>query len=155
MYCDQKQKMIGRVYQIVSPNGTYIGSTFKSLQRRLSEHMHMRSRWLSGVAHYTTSFDVLSAPHAISELCNGEFDSTRDLRRLEGQYIRQRECVNRYVAGRTPHEYFIENRDRRIGFLQSKKVCECGCEVSARNIARHRRTSETHKKNVARYSNTQ
>ena len=147
--------MIGRVYQIVSPNGTYIGSTFKSLARRLSEHLHMRSRWLSGDAHYTTSFDVLAAPYSISEIETREFDSNRDLRRLEGQYIRQRECVNRYVAGRTPHEYFVENRARRIGFLRSKRVCECGCEVSVRNIARHRKTSETHKKNVVQNQNTQ
>ena len=151
----QTKKMIGTIYAISSANGTYIGSTFKSLARRLSEHLHMRRRWLAGEAHYTSAFDVLALPYTISQIENGQFDSHRELRRLEGQYIRQRECVNRYVAGRTPHEYFVENRDRRIGFLQSKKVCECGCQVSVRNLARHRKTSETHKKNVVENENTQ
>ena len=152
---EMQKKMIGTVYAITSARGTYIGSTCKSLARRLSEHMHMRRRWLAGEAHFTSSFDVLAVPHTISELERGEFNTPRELRRREGTYIRERECVNRSVAGRTPHEYFLENRARRIGFLHSKKQCECGCDVSVRNLARHRRTSETHKKNIADISNTQ
>ena len=38
--------------------------------------------------------------------------SKEELRQKEGEYIRNNECVNKHVAGRTQVEYVSDNRDR-------------------------------------------
>jgi hypothetical protein len=38
--------------------------------------------------------------------------SKEELRQKEGEYIKNNECVNKHVAGRTQVEYVSDNRDR-------------------------------------------
>ena len=87
----------------------YIGSTTKSLEFRLRGHKSNYKRYLNGKYTWMSSFDLFDK-YGIDgvEICGYEvykFDDKADLRKREGQYIQSFECVNKFVAGRTPQEY--------------------------------------------------
>ena len=97
-------------------------------------------------------------------------NSRAELEAREGHYIRSEECVNRTHIGRTNKEYYWENieyfkergkawreqnkeykntTDRKYreenkeaitAKLKEKKQCECGCWVSRRNFASHKKS---------------
>lgn len=108
----------GLIYQITSPTTdlVYIGSTTKPLSRRFSDHKASYKRWLEGRSEYITSVEILKFSDAKIELIE-EFtcDNIQELRRREGEIIRQTEnCVNKHIAGRTRQEYDVE-------YYQAKK----------------------------------
>ena len=41
-------------------------------------------------------------------------ENKEELRRREGYWIKSEKCINKFVAGRTPHEYYEENRTRLL-----------------------------------------
>jgi len=66
----------------------------------------------NGVGKYVSSFELLKYDDAYIELielypCN----SKTELGRGEGVYIRQMDCVNKNIAGRTMAEYRQDNRE--------------------------------------------
>ncbi len=64
---------------------TYVGSTEKTLNRRLNRHKIDMKRWKNGTYQYVTSFKVLEHEHEITliEECTKENRKTR-----EGNWIR-------------------------------------------------------------------
>ena len=40
-------------------------------------------------------------------------DTLQELRRKEGEYIENTDCVNKLVAGRTYKEYYEDNNDKK------------------------------------------
>ena len=96
-------------------------------------------------------FDEFGVENCKIELVEQFPCSNKDeLNKREGYHIRREKCVNKFVAGRTQHERWVENieaerlkrrewnalnRDRRLEFNRRSMKCECGCEVRQCNMA--------------------
>jgi len=116
------------IYRIDGGNLTYVGSTTKKLQCRLSKHKTDYKRWQEGKIRYITSFDVVKHEHKITliEECTEEARQER-----EGHWIRTLTCVNKYVAGRTHEE---SNREWR----KQPWYCEvCDITITRGHKLRH------------------
>ena len=96
--------------------------------------------------------------------------SKAELESREGLHIRNTVCINKYIAGRTSQQYYWDNKEKDNATsklwreknkeykkeydrkyreenndwlntkLKTQIQCECGCLVSKRNIASHRKT---------------
>ena len=106
----------GKIYTIRSHKTplVYVGSTIeKSLKNRLSSHKGKYKQYKKGEVNYYTSFDILK----IDENCYIELyeeypcENKAQLDRREGQVIRELDCVNKNVAGRTQKEYQQDNKE--------------------------------------------
>jgi len=94
----------GKIYKIIcrETGKIYVGSTIKSLKRRLSCHKSSYNSYLNDKYHYITSFEILKNGNYFIELiCNASCTSKDELNSVEGEYIRELKCVNRCIAGRT------------------------------------------------------
>ena len=95
-----------KIYQIISPNHPvpYIGSTTQRLSKRMAHH---RSQYNPCSSHI-----VIEAGDAYIELIQ-EFscENKEQLNKREGEMIRERDCVNRCVAGRTQAEWVRDNKE--------------------------------------------
>jgi hypothetical protein len=103
----------GRVYAIRSHQTTdiYIGSTKQILSKRMSDHRKEQKLYLKTNKKYMTSFDIIKYKDAYIEiLFEGEFESINALRAKEGEYIREMECINKRIEGRTQQEYYEDNK---------------------------------------------
>jgi hypothetical protein len=66
---------------------------------------------------YTTSFEVLEGGNETIELLEKcDVTCREELRAREGHWIRELDCVNRFIAGRTKqendHEYYERNKEK-------------------------------------------
>jgi len=153
-----------KIYKIVC-NVTgliYIGSTCEpTLARRFAGHRRCYKNYLNGKYHYVSSFKVLENEDCYIELvkecpCN----SKDQLMQIEGGCIRETECVNKYIPGRTNKQYYKDNKDKliadskqyrydnkdKISAKQAIKFdCICGSKYTASHKTRHIK-SERHKK---------
>lgn len=104
----------GKIYKIVGNGKIYVGSTCERLlSQRFSQHNRNFKKWLSGKDHFTTSFECLSDPECYIELLEACPCNTIDeLHKCEGEWIRELDCVNRCIAGRTRQERYDEERDK-------------------------------------------
>ena len=104
----------GRVYSIRSHQTTdiYIGSTTQTLSQRMTDHRKNYKQYLDKKKNYITSYEIIQYEDAYIELLfEGEFESKNALERKEGNYIREMNCVNKIIAGRTPKEWREDNKD--------------------------------------------
>jgi len=105
-----------KIYKITSEASglTYYGSTTMSLYNRMIRHRAAYQRYTTGASvAFTSSFMVLGHDDAEISLveiysCN----SNRELCEREGHYIRNNECVNLNIAGRTTQQYYQDNKER-------------------------------------------
>jgi len=101
----------GKIYVIRShqTDQVYIGSTTQSLAKRFSCH---KSNYKINKLDIS-SFEILKYDDAYIELIE-EYpcDNKMMLNRREGEIIRQNNCVNKFIAGRTRQEYEEENKDK-------------------------------------------
>jgi len=156
MPIDYKQ---GQIYKLWSPDNlemVYVGSTCQPLYQRLSQHKRGWKGWKTGKRYYA-SCDMFENCQEVKielvELC--PCNSKIELHRTEGKYIREMDCINKRVAGRTMKEYREDykealiqqnkqyrqaNRDKIKARKKIKITCECGSVVRKNDIARHRRT---------------
>ena len=96
-----------KIYKIWSPNTeqVYIGATVQSLSMRMAEHRKPSNN--------TRSKIIIDLGDAKIELlqefpCNNKMESDKK----EGEYIRELNCVNKNIAGRTIKEYRIETKEQ-------------------------------------------
>ena len=108
----------GKIYQIVDIgyNKCYIGSTTEGLSMRMARHMADFKKLLNGSAKgHIRSYDLFNEYGV--ENCKIELieyykcDSLAELRKREGEHIKNTDCVNKNVAGRTDKEYYDDNKD--------------------------------------------
>jgi hypothetical protein len=145
---------LSKIYKIESDIGgvTYYGSTTKpKLSGRLAEHRSNYKRYLVGKYSYVTSFEVLQHPDArIVLVQNCPCDSKDELLAFESYYIKNRDCVNRYIPGRDKKEYYEQNKEwlleknaeykeRNREYINAKLTCGCGGVVSRANVSHHRK----------------
>jgi len=109
-----------KIYKLWSPtkNLIYYGSTTETLAQRLSKHKAKHKIYNNdNNKPYYTSFLVLDCEDYKIELveeypCNNR----TQLATKEGEYIRNNECCNRFIAGRGQKEwskdYYIKNADK-------------------------------------------
>ena len=110
----------GKLYTIRSHQTAkvYVGSTTQALSVRMGGHRLDFKNYTKGGTKYVTSFELLKYDDAYIELielypCN----SKTELGRGEGIHIRQMDCVNKYIAGRTRAEYREDNKE----YIKEKK----------------------------------
>jgi len=107
----------GKIYKIVchETEEVYYGSTVQTLSKRLSQHREYNkscsSRQIIDRGNYSIEL-VKDFP------CN----SKKELLREEGIFIRNNECINRCIAGRTKQEYFNDNKDRRTVYFKEYRL---------------------------------
>ena len=101
----------GKIYKLWSPskNLVYYGSTIQTISQRLADHIKLHNRKKQKI----TASLVLDCEDYKMELieeypCNNR----RQLERKEGEYIKNNNCVNKVVAGRTEKEYSKDNKEK-------------------------------------------
>ena len=106
----------GKIYKLFSHDNDliYIGSTTQQLSKRLADHKN-KSKTCSKIL-FENSNDV-----KIELLENCECDNVEQLHRLEGEYIRRLDCVNKRIAGRTRKEYYDENKEQMKEYRENNK----------------------------------
>ena len=104
--------MKGFVYLIRSnqTDDVYYGSTIQILCKRLAEHRSSYKKCDN--KKYMSSFELMKYEDAYIELVEiVEFQDKKELHAREGFYIRNNNCVNKKIMGRTKAEYTIDMRD--------------------------------------------
>ena len=116
---NQNKYQNGKIYKIVDIgyNKCYIGSTTEELSMRMARHRaHFKLFLRDGKRSHVRSYDLFNEYGV--ENCKIELieyfkcDSLQELRKREGQVIKNTECVNKFVAGRTGKEYYDDNKDK-------------------------------------------
>lgn len=105
-----------KIYKLYSPskNLIYIGSTTQLLCKRLAEHLsNYKAYNKDNTKKYLTAYLVLDCEDYKIELleeyaCNNR----QQLEKKEGEYIRNNECCNKIMLGRTDKEYYRDNIDK-------------------------------------------
>ena len=168
----------GKIYKIVDNAYTkmYIGSTTQSLSKRFSKHKGDYKIWKNGKTNYVSSyciFDEFGIENCKIELIENYIcNSKNELERKEGEHIKNNDCVNKVIAGRTKKEYYNDNKnkilekakeyynDNKKEISENKKeyyeankqqilnikkirvVCECGKEYTTGNKSKHIKTKK-------------
>jgi hypothetical protein len=104
----------GKIYRIVCniTGLVYIGSTCEPrLSTRLARHRSAYKRYINKIGtNYVTSFKIFEHNDYFIELVDYARCETKDeLCKIEGQYIRDADCINQRIAGRSRHEYNIQH----------------------------------------------
>ncbi len=115
----------GKIYSIRShqTEQIYIGSTTQPLSKRLYEHRQKYRRYKNtGKGGYITSFEILQhEDHYIELVEDCPCDTRQQLVRREGQVIREYNCVNKLIAGRTKKQYREDNKDKIKQYCEDNK----------------------------------
>jgi len=163
----------GKIYKIIDNAYTkmYIGSTTQPLSKRFSRHKANYKLWQEGTHHKVlifNIFDEFGIENCKIELIeNYVCNSKNELERKEGEHIKNNDCVNKVIAGRTKKEYYNDNKNKILEkakeykeankniILEKKKehyeankqqilnikkirvVCECGKEYTKGNKSKH------------------
>ena len=141
----------GKIYCIRSHQtpDIYIGSTVQKLNKRIGSHREKYKKWLNKIHHYTTSFELVKYDDCYIELLEDySCENKEQLHKKEGQYIREMDCVNKRVEGRTKKEYQQENKEKLAKYIRQyqqtigkeKITCECGNIVTKNSLSRHKKT---------------
>ena len=95
-----------KIYKIVSlnnPNMVYYGHTCQTLSRRFSNH--------KSTSKNITSKIIIELGDALILLVeNFPCNSKDEARAREAYFIINNECVNKNIPGRTPKEYYEDNK---------------------------------------------
>jgi len=113
----------GKIYKIVCniTGEVYIGSTTKTLEERLKKHEYHYKEWLDG-GRDITSFQIIErGDYRIELIEEVSCESKTELYKIEGQYQREIECVNKYIAGRTGKEYREDNKEKIKQYYEKNK----------------------------------
>jgi len=109
-----------KVYKIWSTQGNkiYIGATTKNyLSQRMTTHRKSYTQWKKGNHSNTTSFTLFEEygiENCYIELLEAKPCCSKDeLSQIEGKYIRELECVNKVIPGRTVKEYRDDTKEIR------------------------------------------
>ena len=137
----------GKVYTVRSHKTPliYVGSTIeKYLSSRLSKHKNCFKRYKNNKFHYLAVFDIfeLDRDCYIELYEDYPCDSKEQLERREGQVIRELDCVNKRIAGRTDKEYREDNKEQLAAKKKEKFECECGSTLRRSAKERHFRTKK-------------
>ena len=128
-----------KIYKIVDVgyNEQYFGSTTVELSKRMTRHRN-RYRQYKKVGQFSYTSFLLFDKYGI-ENCKIELvemypcDSKEELNRREGHWIKNQECVNKIVAGRTHKEYYRDNIEYETAGKRTSKARQQQQEYRERN----------------------
>ena len=107
----------GKIYKItdIAYTKMYIGSTCQPLTKRFSNHKADYKLWKNGKSNKVSSYDLFDEfgiENCKIELIE-EFacENKCQLERKEGEHIKNNDCVNKVIVGRTQKEYYVDNKD--------------------------------------------
>ena len=108
----------GKIYKVVDNayEMCYIGSTIDKLTSRMRSHRSNYKKYVAGQSRNTTVFKVFD----VCGVCNCKIElielypcnSLMELQAREGHHIRNTECVNKRIEGRTKKEWANDNREK-------------------------------------------
>ena len=107
----------GKVYKLwrLDYDDIYVGSTCLDLCKRLYDHKKNYKLWKEGKTSFVTAYKLFEMSDNLSDVkielieyfpCN----TKADLEKREGEYIRNTECLNKVVPGRSSKEYYQNNK---------------------------------------------
>ena len=153
----------GKIYQILNyfDDSVYVGSTCQPLAKRMSYHRAaMNSTVKKGRMLYAKMLELGVDNFYIELIEECNCTSIEELKKLEGQYIRERATLNHCVAGRTHKEWKADNPDKvkaqeqryhekhkheryqRAKAWKSTKVdCVCGKSYTLAHKAEHEKSN--------------
>jgi hypothetical protein len=150
----------GYIYCIVSSNKNakkkiYIGSTTRTLKKRLIEHKSKYKAWKKGETCYTTSFELVKFNDCqIKCLEKFDFQHLNELVKKEKEYVQDYlsnnyDVVNKQLSlnidcSQTTDKksYNSQYYNLRKDKLSSSCDCECGGKYSKANKSRHFKTKK-------------
>jgi len=118
----------------------------------MAGHRADEKRYLSGKGAWCSSFEILAFGDAYIELVRVvEFTVKAELHAVEGELIRNNECVNKRQEGRTDAQYRADHVEEKKAYnaeyqtanaakLRAKNTCPCGGCFTAANKAKHIKT---------------
>ena len=155
----------GIIYKLVCEitGETYIGSTKRSLEDRLKDHLNKGNK--------SCCKQIINRnKYYIEQLESYPCNNRQELVQREGEYQRVFECININIAGRTQAEYKQDNKEKvdeyrkqyqqdnknkekRKQYEQANKekikarksnevMCECGIKSTQNNLQRHKRSKK-------------
>ena len=98
----------------------YYGSTTQPLCKRISEHRSRYKRYKNGKEYYKSVFIIFDEFGL--ENCKIELvelfpcENKNQLHQKEGEYIKNNECVNKNIAGRTLKEYYEDHKEQKLKY---------------------------------------
>ena len=103
----------GKIYKIVDSgyNKCYYGSTINLLCQRIATH---RERYKKNILECSVKemFDEYGVDNCKIELVeNYPCNSKEELLMREGYHIKNNECINKQIAGRTQKDRYLENKE--------------------------------------------
>ena len=138
-----------KIYKIESHLGDkiYVGSTAKQyISQRLQQHKNGYKQWKEDKISKTTSYDLFDeyGPDNCQIVLIEEYPcSCKDAKNArEGHFIRELDCVNKCILGRTNKQYKQDNREKIIEQRKLYIDCECGCKILNDSKARHQRSKK-------------
>ena len=143
---------LGKIYQITSihTNLVYVGSTCQPLLcKRLTTHIGNFRSWLKdNTQKYMSSYKIIELGDYEIQLIKAFPCDTKDQLKLEeGKIIKERNCVNERIAGRT-HAMYHQDHKERIHTRKNRSVlCICGVSCSSANLSAHMKRP-SHLKNI-------
>ena len=148
-------------YKITSLNtpNVYVGSTVKTLEKRLSGHEAHYNLFLNSKFHYITSFEILESKDYSIELIESKLCETKiDKWAIERYHILNNPtAVNKFQPARTLAQYYIENKTtiliKQKQYYQNNKEqvkqkhnekhnCRCGGKFTTVNKVRHEQSTK-------------
>lgn len=103
-----------KIYKLWSPsnNLVYYGSTVQTLEQRFREHKSRYKHYIedNNYCAYVTSFEIMKYMDCKMELLEEcPCDNKQQLLKKEAEYIKNNECVNKEIPGRTQREWWKDN----------------------------------------------
>jgi hypothetical protein len=117
----------GKIYKItdIAYTKMYIGSTCQPLSKRFTNHKGHYKLWKDGKSHKISSYDLFDEfgiENCKIELIENFACNCKDeLQKKEGEHIKNNDCVNKVISGRTKKEYYIDNKDKMKEYREANK----------------------------------
>ena len=110
----------GKIYKLIdNTNGNeYYGSTIQDLKKRKSRHVTAYKRYLNKKTNYVITSYVIIKNNNYEIYLVEDFpcNSKNELETREAYYIRNNNCVNKFIPCRTQKEwakqYYIDNKEK-------------------------------------------
>ena len=120
----------GKIYMITDNAYTekYIGSTIVGLSSRMSQHRECYRRFINGNNNQTcisvfSIFDKFGLENCKIELIENVIcENKEQLRKIEGDYIKKLDCVNKRIECRTEKEYYIDNLSKILEYQKQYRI---------------------------------
>jgi len=123
MPIDYSKGQIYKLWSLDNLDMVYVGSTCQNLNVRLAGHKRSWKWWKKTGKGYKKSCDMFENCQEVKiELVEeSPCENRQQLLRTEGKYIREMDCINMLIAGRTVKEYYQDNIEQMKQYYEQNK----------------------------------